>query len=121
MGGSQENQPNKDDNGLANDIWRSSITLTDAAQVIKNCGLKPPTCNMIGLTCLPDGYCPCSPFGKQVTMKSINSNPGWIPRFEGGVGQFPKPLKFEHAETGAPITLPAGAIIMWGGRQNYSQ
>ena len=113
ISGSQQNPPGPD----TNDVWRSPISFTNPQQVATSCGLRVPANNAIGLRCLPDGFCPNPPNGPGLKMSLMSYAP-WAPRFEGGIAIWPRRLDFTDPN-GARQSLPAGAIISYGGRPTY--
>lgn len=101
--------------GLAQDVWRSTISFNDIDAVSRACHIPVPACG-VGLKCLPQGYCSCDSKGAGVVMQYVADGPWKTARNEAGLALRRTPLTFFDPVARVTKTFPT-SLIFYGGKQ----
>ena len=113
--------------GLVNDVWRSSISFNNEADVVRACGISIPSCG-VGLACLPNspGFkrlpgnrgvscaaCVNNNYGSSFDFQRLSGSAGWSARSHGHVELMRKRVIWTD-QAGLPKTSTGNSLILQG-------
>ena len=116
-----------------NDVWRSSISFTNTADVVRACGVRVPSCG-IGLSCLPssEGFrrlpgnlgVTCdkcrNPVGyNRMDFVRLSASASWSPRSRGNAELLKRSIQWRDV-FGNTRTAPANSLVLQG-NTNYRE
>ena len=116
-----------------NDVWRSTISFSNQADVVRACNVRIPTCG-IGLSCLPssEGFrrlpgnlgvsctrCPNPQAYNRMDFVRLSASASWSRRSRGNAELIPRSIQWRDV-FGTARSAPGNSLIMQG-NGNYRE
>ena len=110
-----------------NDVYRSTISFDNLADVQRACGISIPSCG-VGLSCLPNSagfkrlpgnrgvscnVCVNNNYASSFDFQRLSGQAGWSARSTGHVEVMPKIIRYTNA-AGQSETAPANSLVLHG-------